>query len=250
MLFSLSAFYYESTLQSYPAVDFKLLIARNGWSGCPPRLHQHLASRGSSANVHCLESPEETASYPTPRTRSRPFPFSTVPSRLGSRTLGHLKRYLSVKFWELLYWNLKLATQYHNLIWSMSCWGFSGSSDGKESAHNVGDPGSIPGWKDSLEKGMATHSGILIFWYLPWCYLSHPRPLASRRDHHLQAYIWAACWEIAYLQEGLFIPVFCMFRILWTEELGGLQATASQSQTRLSDFTFTFCMFGLPLWLS
>ena len=45
----------------------------------------------------------------------------------------------------------------------MSCWGFPGSSDGKESAHNVGDPGSIPGWKDSLEKGMATHSGILIF---------------------------------------------------------------------------------------
>ena len=30
------------------------------------------------------------------------------------------------------------------------------------------------------------------------------------------------------------------WKIPWTEELGGLQSTRSQSQTRLSDFTFTF----------
>ena len=36
-----------------------------------------------------------------------------------------------------------------------------GGSDSKESACNAGDPGSIPGWGDSLEKGMATHSSIL-----------------------------------------------------------------------------------------
>ena len=117
LLFSLSAFYYESTLHSlYPAVDFKLLIARNGWSGCPSRLHQHLASGGSSANVHCLESPEETASYLTQRTRSRPFPFSTVSSRLGLQILGHLKRYLPVRFRELLYWNLELPNWQLNII--------------------------------------------------------------------------------------------------------------------------------------
>ena len=34
---------------------------------------------------------------------------------------------------------------------------FPGSSAGKESVRNVGDPGSIPGWKDPLEKDMATH---------------------------------------------------------------------------------------------
>ena len=39
--------------------------------------------------------------------------------------------------------------------------GFHGSSDGKESACNAGDPGSIPGWEDPLEKGMATHFSIL-----------------------------------------------------------------------------------------
>ena len=38
--------------------------------------------------------------------------------------------------------------------------GSPGASDGKESACNVGDLGSIH-WEDPLEKGMATHSSIL-----------------------------------------------------------------------------------------
>ena len=38
---------------------------------------------------------------------------------------------------------------------------FLGSSDGKESACNVGDPVLILDWEDPLEKGMATHSSIL-----------------------------------------------------------------------------------------
>ena len=42
-----------------------------------------------------------------------------------------------------------------------------GGSDGKESACNVGDLGSIPGLEDPLEKGMATHSSILA-WRIPW----------------------------------------------------------------------------------
>ena len=45
--------------------------------------------------------------------------------------------------------------------------GFRGGSGGKESARNVGDPGSIPGQYDPLEKGMATHSSILA-WRIPW----------------------------------------------------------------------------------
>ena len=45
--------------------------------------------------------------------------------------------------------------------------GFPGGSDGKESACNVGDLGSILGWEDSLEKGMATHSSILA-WRISW----------------------------------------------------------------------------------
>ena len=43
---------------------------------------------------------------------------------------------------------------------------YTGSSAGKESACNAGDPGLILGWEDPLEKGMATHSNILV-WRIP-----------------------------------------------------------------------------------
>ena len=37
----------------------------------------------------------------------------------------------------------------------------------KNLSANAGDMDSIPGWKDPLEKGMATHSSILA-WRIPW----------------------------------------------------------------------------------
>ena len=49
---------------------------------------------------------------------------------------------------------------------SPSC-NLPGGSDGKASARNAGDPGSIPGSGRSLEKEMATHSSILA-WRIPW----------------------------------------------------------------------------------
>ena len=44
--------------------------------------------------------------------------------------------------------------------------GFPGGSDGKESAHDAGDPGSILGQEDPLKKEMATHFSILA-WRIP-----------------------------------------------------------------------------------
>ena len=44
--------------------------------------------------------------------------------------------------------------------------GFPGGSDSKVYACNAGDPGLIPGREDLLEKGMATHSSILV-WRIP-----------------------------------------------------------------------------------
>ena len=44
--------------------------------------------------------------------------------------------------------------------------GFPGGSEVKASAYNAGDLGSIPGWEDPLEKGMAPHSSILA-WKIP-----------------------------------------------------------------------------------
>ena len=45
-------------------------------------------------------------------------------------------------------------------------WTELSGSDSKQSVCNVGDMGSIPGWEDLLEKGMATHSSILT-WRIP-----------------------------------------------------------------------------------
>ena len=47
------------------------------------------------------------------------------------------------------------------------CLGFPGGSDSKELACNAGDLGLILGQEDPLEKGVATHSRILV-WRIPW----------------------------------------------------------------------------------
>ena len=47
----------------------------------------------------------------------------------------------------------------HN-IYSFIQQGFPGGSAGRESACNAGDSGSILGWEDLLQNGMATHSSI------------------------------------------------------------------------------------------
>ena len=46
-------------------------------------------------------------------------------------------------------------------------WGFSGGSDGKESACNAETQVRSLGREDPLVKGMATHSSILA-WRIPW----------------------------------------------------------------------------------
>ena len=51
----------------------------------------------------------------------------------------------------------------HHLVFDVA---FPGSLDDKESACNAGDPGSILGREDTLEKGTATHSSILA-WRIP-----------------------------------------------------------------------------------
>ena len=48
-----------------------------------------------------------------------------------------------------------------------SFWGFPGGCEVKASAWNAGDPGSILGQEDPLEKEMATHSSTLA-WRIPW----------------------------------------------------------------------------------
>ena len=65
------------------------------------------------------------------------------------------------------------------MVMPMCISGFPGGSDSKESVHNAGDPDSIPGWEDPLEKEMATHSSILA-WRIPWT--EEPGRLQSQSD--------------------------------------------------------------------
>ena len=61
--------------------------------------------------------------------------------------------------------------------------GFPGGSDGKASARNAGDPGSIPGSEDRLEKEMATHSSILA-WKISWMEPGRLQSMGSQRVGH------------------------------------------------------------------
>ena len=49
-------------------------------------------------------------------------------------------------------------------------------------AGNIRDMGSVPGWKDSLEEGIATHSSILA-WRIPWT--EEPGGLQSTGSHRV-----------------------------------------------------------------
>ena len=60
---------------------------------------------------------------------------------------------------------------------------FPGGSDGKVSAYNAGDPGSIPGGEDPLEKEMATHSSTLA-WKIPLEQLGRLQSKGSQRVRH------------------------------------------------------------------
>ena len=66
----------------------------------------------------------------------------------------------------------ELCHNYNHLLEEKICSanlyvGFPGGSDGKESACNAGDSGSILGLRRSPGEGMATHSSILA-WRIPW----------------------------------------------------------------------------------
>ena len=58
----------------------------------------------------------------------------------------------------------------------------SGGSGGKESACNAGDLGSILGWEDPPDKGMATHSSVLA-WRIPGT--GEPGELPSMGSHRV-----------------------------------------------------------------
>ena len=104
--------------------------------------------------------------------------------------------------------------------------GLSGSSAGKESACNAGDPGSIPESERTPWKGIGypfqySWASLMVqmvknppaMWETWVQSLSHEDPLEEEMATHSSILAW---------------------RIPWTEEAGGLQCVGSQSRTRLS----------------
>ena len=62
--------------------------------------------------------------------------------------------------------------------------GLPGGLEGKVSACNAGDPGSIPGSGRTPEKEMATHSSILA-WKIPWAEVpGRLQSMGSQRVRH------------------------------------------------------------------
>ena len=72
-------------------------------------------------------------------------------------------------WWATVHWVAKSWTRLSDFTFTFTLirFDFPGGSDGKESAYNAGDPGSIPGSRRSWEKAMATHS-VILAWEIPW----------------------------------------------------------------------------------
>ena len=71
-----------------------------------------------------------------------------------------------------------------DLLESSASWDFLVAQTIKSLTANAGDPGSIPGWEDPLEKGMAAHPSIFA-WRIPWT--EEPgglQSMGSQRDRH------------------------------------------------------------------
>ena len=87
-------------------------------------------------------------------------------------------------------------------------WGFPDSSVGKESACNVGDPGSIPG------SGRATGKGT--GYPLPYSWASLVAQLVKNPPAMLETWVWSLGWEDP-LEKGKAIHSSILaWRIPWT----------------------------------
>ena len=100
----------------------------------------------------------------------QPLPFHRVLRRLRmlNSSCVTLSSFLDLS--ELHFHHQSSKNTYVAVLWGLQtihlkC--FPGGSDGKESACSIGDPGSILGWEEPLEKAMASHSSILV-WRIQW----------------------------------------------------------------------------------
>ena len=117
-------------------------------------------------------------------------------------------------------WEEKSQVQVMRLIVRVSQaelrWVFPAGSDGKESACNAGDPGSIPRSGKS-PGGMATHSSILA-WRIPWT--EKPGRLQPTRLQRIGqdrvSHVWM--WELDY-KESWALKNWCFWTVVLEKTL-------------------------------
>ena len=94
---------------------------------------------------------------------------------------NNLCNYLHVKLQYFSSHRLKERT--YMAFLTLTSRDFPGGSDGKVSAYNAGNLGSIPGWGRFLEKLMATHSNTLA-WKIPQEEPGRLQSMGSQRVRH------------------------------------------------------------------
>ena len=105
-------------------------------------------------------------------------------------------------------------------------WGFPGSSAGKESTCNAGDPGSTP------ESGRAPGEGIGCTLQCSWTSLV--AQLVKNPPAIQETWVWSLDWEDSLERQWLPTPVF------WPGEFHGQFHRVTKSRTWLSNFHFQF----------
>ena len=98
--------------------------------------------------------------------------------------------------------------------------GFPGGSDGKESACNVGDPGSIPGLGRSPGEGVG--------YPLQCSWASLVAELVKNLPAMQETWVQSLGWEDPLEKEMATYSSTLAWKIPWTEEPGRLQSMGSQ----------------------
>ena len=101
---------------------------------------------------------------------------------------------------------------------------FPGGSDGKESACNVGDPGSIP--------GSGRNRGEGIGYPLQYSWISLVAQMVKNSPEMQETWVWSQGWEIPWKRAYKPIPLFLPEESPWRGEPGGLQSMGWQKVRR------------------
>ena len=144
-------------------------------NSCPLNQWCYLTISSSAATFSfCLQSFTASRSFPVSQllaSGGQSIGASALASVLAMNIHGwfplRLTRLISLQSKRLSRVFSSTTIQKHQFFGSQICLAFLGGSEGKESACNAGDLVRSLGWEDLVEKGMATHSSILV-WRTPW----------------------------------------------------------------------------------